>query len=87
MAAALLEVGEEEPGGLTKTMRGWWRSHAEGVGAAHTTYKSTRGGGEVDRVSRRYGPKGRRSNSARVGATVRVASGIHAWEGALAAGP
>ena len=33
----VLELGEEEPGGLTKTMRGRWRSRAEGVGAAHTT--------------------------------------------------
>ena len=37
MRRRVLELGEEEPGGLTKTMRGRWRSRAEGVGVAHTT--------------------------------------------------
>jgi hypothetical protein len=52
---------------MTKTRRGRWHSRAKRGGAARTTGASTRGDGRVDRVPRRYGPKGRRSGGARVG--------------------
>ena len=34
-ATAVLEVGDEEPNSVTKTMRGRWRSRAERGGACH----------------------------------------------------
>jgi hypothetical protein len=67
-AAAVLKVGEEETGGVTKTMGGrrhpaprevaWWKPLAA----------SSRGDG-ADRVQRCYGLMGQRSCKARVGGT------------------
>jgi hypothetical protein len=65
-AAAVLEVGEEEPGSVTKTMRGRWHPAPREV-ARWKPAASSRGDGD-DRVHRRYGPMGRRSCRARVGA-------------------
>jgi hypothetical protein len=65
-AAAVLDVGEEEPDGATKTMRGWRHSAPREV-ARWKPAMSLRGDGD-DRVQRRYGPMGRRSCRARVGA-------------------
>jgi hypothetical protein len=65
-AAAVLKVGEEEPRGVMKTMRGrrhpaprevaWWKPAT-----------SSRGDGN-NRVQRRFGPMGRHGCRARVGA-------------------
>jgi hypothetical protein len=65
-AAAVLEVGEEEPSGATKTMRGR-RQPAPREVAWGKPATSSRGDGD-DRVQRRNGPKGRRGCRARVGA-------------------
>jgi hypothetical protein len=65
-AAAVLEVGEEEPSGVMKTMRG--RRHpAPRELARWKPATSLRGDGD-DRVQRRYGPMGWRGCRARVGA-------------------
>jgi hypothetical protein len=65
-AATVLEVGEEEPSGAMKTMRG--RRHpAPREVARWKSATSSRGDGD-DRVQRCYGPMGRRSCRARVGA-------------------
>jgi hypothetical protein len=65
-AAAVLEGGEEEPGGATKTMRG--RRHpAPREVARWKLATSLRGNGD-DHVQQCYGPMGRRSCRARVGA-------------------
>jgi hypothetical protein len=67
-AAAVLKEGDEEPGDATKTMRG--RRHpAPREVARWKPATSSRGDGD-DRVQRRYGPMGRRSCRARVGAAV-----------------
>jgi hypothetical protein len=67
-AVAVLKVGEEEPSGATKTMRG--RRHpAPRELARWKPATSSRGDGD-DHVQRRYGPMGRRSCRARVGAAV-----------------
>jgi hypothetical protein len=66
-AAVVLEVGEKEPGGVTKTMRG--RRHP--APREVTRWKpatSSRGNGD-DRVQQRYGRMGRRGCRAQVGAT------------------
>jgi hypothetical protein len=64
--AAVLEGGDEEPGGAMKTMRG--RRHpAPREVARWKPTTSSRGDGD-DRVQRRYDPMGRRSCRARVGA-------------------
>jgi hypothetical protein len=65
-AAAMLKVGEGEPGGVTKTMRGW-RHHKPRMVAWWKPATSLRGDSD-DRVQRRYGPMGQRSCMARVGA-------------------
>jgi hypothetical protein len=65
-AAAVLEVGEEEPSGATKTMRGR-RQPAPRDEARWKPATSSRGDGD-DRVQRRNGPMGRRGCRARVGA-------------------
>jgi hypothetical protein len=67
-AAAVLEVGEEEPGGVTKTMSGWWHPAPREV-AWWKPAMSSRGDGD-DRVQRRYSPMGRRGCRARFGAAV-----------------
>ena len=67
-AAAVLEVGEEEPGDVTKTMRGRRRPAPREV-ARWKPATSLRGDGD-DRVQRCYCPMGRRSCRARVGAAV-----------------
>jgi hypothetical protein len=55
-AAAVREGGEEEPGSMTKTMRG--RRHpAPREVARWKPATSSRGDGD-DRVQRRYGPMG-----------------------------
>jgi hypothetical protein len=64
--AAVLEGGDEEPGSATKTMRGW-RHPAPREVARWKPAMSSRGDGD-DRVQRRYGPMGRHSCRARVGA-------------------
>jgi hypothetical protein len=64
-AAAVLEVGEEEPGGAMKTMCGW-RHPAPREVVQWKPATSLRGDGD-DPVQRRYGPMGRRSCRARVG--------------------
>jgi hypothetical protein len=65
-ATAVVKVGEEEPSGVTKTMRG--RRHpAPREVARWKPATSLRGDGD-DRVQRRYGPMGRRSCRARVDA-------------------
>jgi hypothetical protein len=81
----VLEVGEEEPGGVMKTMRGrrhpaprevgWWKP-----------VTSSRGDGD-DRVQRRYGRMGRRGCRGAIRCSgVRTTSNIHAGEGTLVAG-
>jgi hypothetical protein len=65
-AAAVLEVGEKEPGGVTKTMCGWWHPAPRKV-AWWKPATSSRGDGN-DRVQLRYGPMGRRGYRARVDA-------------------
>jgi hypothetical protein len=65
--AAVLEVGEEEPSGATKTMRGW-RHPAPREVARGKPATSSRGDGD-DRVQRRNNPMGRRSCRARVSTT------------------
>jgi hypothetical protein len=57
-AAAVLKVGEEEPSGMTKTMRRRWHPAPREV-ARWKPATSSRGDGD-DRVQRRYGPMGRR---------------------------
>jgi hypothetical protein len=65
-AAAVLEVGEKEPGGVTKTMHG--RPHpAPREVARWKPAMSSQGDGD-DRVQRCYGPMGQRSCRAQVGA-------------------
>jgi hypothetical protein len=65
-AAAVLEVGEEEPSGATKTMRG--RRHpAPREVAREKPATSSRGDGD-DRVQQHNDPMGRRGCRARVGA-------------------
>jgi hypothetical protein len=56
--AAVLEVGEEEPSGAMKTMRGR-RQPAPREVARWKPATSSRGDGD-DRVQRRNGPMGRR---------------------------
>jgi hypothetical protein len=65
-AAAVLEVGEEEPDDATKTMREWRHPVPREVAWWKPT-TSLRGDGN-DRVKQRYGPMGQRSSRARVGA-------------------
>jgi hypothetical protein len=63
--AAVLEVGKEDPGGLTYTIRGRWRpAPKEAVWQLPGT--SVRGNGEVNCVRRSYDPRGRRSYTAQV---------------------
>jgi hypothetical protein len=64
--AAVLEVGEEEPSGVTMTMRGRQQPAPREV-ARWKPATSSRGDGD-DRVQRRYGPMGWRSCRVRVGA-------------------
>jgi hypothetical protein len=65
-AAAVLEVGEEEPSGATKTMRG--RRHpASREVARWKPATSSRGDGD-DRLQRRNDPMGRRGCRVRVSA-------------------
>jgi hypothetical protein len=54
----VLEVGEEEHGGVTKTMRGRWHPAPWEV-ARWKPATSSRGDSD-DRVQRRYGPMGQR---------------------------
>jgi hypothetical protein len=65
-AAAVLEVGEEEPSGATKTMRGRRHPALREV-ARGKPATSSRGDGD-DHMQRRNGPMGRRGCMARVGA-------------------
>jgi hypothetical protein len=65
-AAAVLEVGEEEPGGVTKTMCGWRHPVSREV-AWWKPVTSLQDDGD-DRMQRRYDPMGRRGCRARVGA-------------------
>jgi hypothetical protein len=67
-AVAVLEVGEEEPGGAMKTMRERWHPTPREV-ARWKPATSLRGDGN-DRVQRRYGLTGQRSCRARVSAAV-----------------
>jgi hypothetical protein len=64
--AAVLEVGQEEPDGVMKTMRGRRHPALREV-ARWKPATSSRGDGD-DRVQRRYGPMGRCGCRARVGA-------------------
>jgi hypothetical protein len=66
-AAAVLEGGEEEPGGATKIMRG--RRHPAPREVARWKPATSAQGDGNDRVQRRYDLMGRRSCRARVGAT------------------
>jgi hypothetical protein len=65
-AAVVLEVGQEEPSDVTKTMRGRRHPALREVARWKPT-TSSRGDGD-DGVQRRYGPMGRRGCRARVGA-------------------
>jgi hypothetical protein len=65
-AAVVLEVGKEEPSGVTKTMCGWQQPVPREV-ARWKPATSSRGDGD-DHVHRRNGPIGRRGCRARVGA-------------------
>jgi hypothetical protein len=67
-AAAVLEVGEEEPSGATKTMRRR-RQPAPREVARWKPAMSSRGDGD-NRVQRHNGPMGWRGCRARVGAAV-----------------
>ena len=67
-AVEVLEVGEEEPGDVTKTMRGRRRPTPREV-ARWKPATSLWGDGD-DRVQRCYCPMGRRSCRAQVGAAV-----------------
>jgi hypothetical protein len=58
-ATVMLEVGEEEPCGVTKTMHGWWHPAPREVGR-WKPMTSLRGDGD-DRVQRHYGPMGWRN--------------------------
>jgi hypothetical protein len=65
-AAAVLEVGEEEPSSAMKTMRGWRQPTPREV-ARWKPATSSRGDGD-DRGQRRNGPMRQRGCRARVGA-------------------
>jgi hypothetical protein len=62
----VLEVGQEELGGMTKTMRG--RRHPALMEVARWKPATSSRGDSDDRVQRCYGPMGRRGCRARVGA-------------------
>jgi hypothetical protein len=64
-AVAVLEVGEEEPDGVTKTRRG--RRHPAPREVARWKPAMFSRGDDDDRVQRCYGPMGRRGWRARVG--------------------
>jgi hypothetical protein len=64
----VLEVGEEETGGVMKTMCGWRHPAPREVAWRKPPAVSSRGDGD-DRVQRRYGPMGQRSCRARFGGT------------------
>jgi hypothetical protein len=65
-AVAVLEVGEEEPSGMTKTMRG--RRHPAPREMARWKPATSSRGDDDDRVQRCYGLMGQRSYRARVDA-------------------
>jgi hypothetical protein len=65
-ATAVLEVGEEEPDGMTKTMRG--RRHPAPREVAWWKPATSSRGDDDDCVQRRYGSMERRGCRARVGA-------------------